>query len=105
MQTLERYEAILSAKHGRRQPAGRTRQMLRRKSIEQILADWALTPKTSGVDTLVSSGSPEDTGEAMVVDFSDRFRPDVVYAAKAKIKGRLEGTPPKLKPRRGKGSY
>jgi hypothetical protein len=78
--------------------------MLKRKSIEQILSDWALNPVTTGFDTLVSSGSPEDTGEAMVLDFQERFSPNVVYAAKAKVKGRLEGTKPNLKPRRGIGS-
>ena len=105
MQTLERYEQLLTEKNGRATKASRTRQMLSRKSIEQILSDWALSPATSGFDTLVSGGTPEDTGEAMILDFVDRFPPNVVYAARAKVKGRLEGTKPKLKPRRGRGSY
>ena len=37
---LAAYEQLLALKHGRRQPAGYTRRMLKHKSVFQIVEDW-----------------------------------------------------------------
>jgi hypothetical protein len=100
-ETLKVYEALLPS--GR---ANRTRGMLKRgKSVEQMLSDWALNPKTEGFHTLVEHGMPEHTGEAIILEIPERFSPMVVFAARAKVTARATGTKPNFKSRRGRGSY
>lgn len=51
--TLTAYEEVLAAKHGRRQPAARTRQKLKNKGFVACLEDWALGERrTDGFETL-----------------------------------------------------
>jgi len=86
MEVLGAYEGLLREKHGRNQPAGRTRQKMARAGIEQCLIDWSLDPKESDAFHLLSErGMLELTGEAVVVQFPERFEGRVVAAAKARL--------------------
>jgi len=86
MEVLAAYEGLLEEKHGRRQPAGRTRQKMAKHGIERCLIDWALDNKESDAFALLSSrGMLELTGEHLVTEFPDRFEPHVVLSAKARL--------------------
>jgi hypothetical protein len=86
MEVLAAYEGLLEEKHGRRQPAGRTRQKMAKVGIEQCLIDWALDDKESDAFQLLSGRAMiELTGEYVVTQFSDRFEPSVVDAARARL--------------------
>ena len=80
------YEQTLREKHGRKQPAAYTRRKIAAKGAVQTLTDWALEKNvTPGFEALVRSGSAEFTGEYVVVEFSERFSPEAVTAAKKKL--------------------
>jgi hypothetical protein len=86
MEVLGAYEGLLREKHGRNQPAGRTRQKMAKSGIEQCLIDWALDPKESDAFQLLSDrGMLELTGEHVITQFPDRFEPQVVEAAEARL--------------------
>ena len=86
MEFLAAYEGLLEEKHGRRQSAGRTRQKMAKYGIERCLIDWALDTKESDAFVLLSSrGMLELTGEYLVTTFPDRFEPNVVESAKARL--------------------
>jgi hypothetical protein len=88
MEVLGAYEGLLEEKHGRRQPAGRTRQKMAKLGIEQCLIDWSLDQKESDAFQLLAErGMLELTGEYVVTQFPDRFEPSVVNAAKARLEG------------------
>lgn len=85
-QAVAAYEQTLREKHGRKQPAAYTRRKIAVKGAVQTLTDWALEKNvTPGFEALVSSGSAEFTGEYVVVEFSERFSPEAVTAAKKKL--------------------
>ncbi len=80
--TLTAYEEVLAAKHGRRQPAARTRQKLKNKGFVACLEDWALGERrTDGFETLVSMGHIKLTGEYLVTKYPERFSPRAVANA------------------------
>jgi len=86
MEVLAAYEAMLEEKHGRRQPAGRTRQKMATSGIEKCLIDWATDPSESDAFRLLSErGMLELTGEFVVTQFPERFEPHVVEAARARL--------------------
>ena len=86
MEVLAAYEGLLEEKHGRRQPAGRTRQKMAKHGIEQCLIDWALDKKESDAFELLSNrGMLELTGEHLVTEFPERFEQRVVDSAKARL--------------------
>lgn len=86
MEVLGAYEGLLEEKHGRRQPAGRTRQKMAKSGIEQCLIDWSLDSKESEAFQLLSDrGMLMLTGEYLVTQFPDRFEGRVVDAAKARL--------------------
>ena len=86
MEVLGAYEGLLREKHGRNQPAGRTRQKMARAGIEQCLIDWALDPAESDAFQLLSDrGMLELTGEHVVTQFPERFEHRVVEAAEARL--------------------
>ncbi|MBN8500881.1 MAG: hypothetical protein J0M19_07000 [Sphingomonadales bacterium] len=86
MEVLAAYEGLLEEKHGRRQPAGRTRQKMAKHGIEQCLIDWAVDKKESDAFNLLSErGMLHFTGEYLVAEFHNRFEPNVVAAAKARL--------------------
>lgn len=80
--TLAAYEELLAVKHGRKQPAARTRQKLKNKGFVACLEDWALGAKrTEGFETLVSMGHIELTGEYLVTKYPERFSAQAVQHA------------------------
>lgn len=84
--TLAAYEQILTEKNGRNQLAGRTRQKIKNKGIVQSLVDWASSSaETPGFKLLIDAGMPEFTGEYVVVLHRDRFSPEVVAKAQARL--------------------
>jgi len=86
LEVLGAYEGLLREKHGRKQPAGRTRQKMARAGIEQCLIDWALDPKESEAFQLLSERNLlELTGEHVVTQFPDRFEARVVKAATSRL--------------------
>lgn len=86
MEVLGAYEGLLREKHGRKQPAGRTRQKMARAGIEQCLIDWSLDAKESEAFQMLSDrGMLELTGEFVVTQFPDRFEDRVVDAARARL--------------------
>ena len=86
MEVLAAYEGLLEEKHGRRQPAGRTRQKMAKSGIEQCLIDWAVDAKESDAFQLLSDrGMLELTGEYVVTQFPERFESNVVEAARARL--------------------
>jgi len=81
--TLAAYEELLADKHGRRQPAARTRQKLKNQGFIACLEDWALSAKrTDGFNALVDSGQVELTGEHLVTKYPDRFSAKAVANAR-----------------------
>lgn len=85
-QALAAYELTLEEKHGHKQPAGRTRQKLKSKGVEQCLIDWALgSHETSGFTALAERGLLELTAEYVVVKYASRFDPTVVDAARSRL--------------------
>lgn len=84
--TLAAYEQLLTEKNGRNQQAGRTRQKIKNKGIVQSLSDWATSSaETPGFRLLVEAGLPEFTGEYVVLRHPERFSPDVVAKARARL--------------------
>ena len=84
--TLAAYEQLLTEKNGRNQPAGRTRQKIKNKGIVQSLSDWATSKaETPGFKLLVDAGLYEFTGECVVVRHAERFPPEVVAKARARL--------------------
>ena len=85
-EVLAAYEGLLEEKHGRRQPAGRTRQKVARAGVEKCLIDWALDKKESDAFQMLSDrGMLELTGEYVVTQFPERFDESVVNAARARL--------------------
>jgi hypothetical protein len=80
--TLTAYEELLAEKHGRKQPAARTRQKLKNKGFIACLEDWATGEKrTEGFETLVRMGHIELTGEYLVTKYPERFSARAVSKA------------------------
>jgi hypothetical protein len=84
--TLAAYEELLSEKNGKRTLASRTRMKLRNKGVVGCLEDWALSAQpTEGFNTLVANGQTALTGEFLVTKYSDRFSPEAVERATARL--------------------
>ena len=85
-ETLAAYEQILTEKNGRTTAASRTRQKISNKGVYQSLIEWTRgKAETNGFKLLVEAGLPEFTGEYLVVKYADRFPPDVVSLAQARL--------------------
>ncbi len=83
---LAAYEALLSEKNDRNQPASRTRQKLARLGVKKCLEDWALAKKeTPGFLLLVENNKAHFTAEAVVVKHAHLFSEEVVKAAKQRL--------------------
>jgi hypothetical protein len=77
-------EQVLREKHGRRQPATRTRQAIRNKGAYQAIIDWCdMHGARDGFLQLAEAGLLEFTAEAIAVKYADRFPPDTVAKARA----------------------
>lgn len=85
-ETLAAYEFLLSEKNGRTTRAGRTRLKLKSKGAVECLRDWVMSKEVpEEFVLLVGNGLPELTGEQLVMKYADRFEPDVVAAATARL--------------------
>ena len=85
-QAVAAYEETLREKHGRKQKASYTRRKIAAKGALQTLTDWAMEPNvTPGFEALVAAGAARFTGEYVVVEYADRFPPEAVAAARAKL--------------------
>lgn len=77
------YEQILYQKHGRSQPASRTRQKIKTKGVYQALLEWGkLRGDRPGFKALIDAGLPEFTFEAVILRFAHRFPTDVVESCR-----------------------
>ncbi|WP_136684546.1 hypothetical protein [Falsirhodobacter xinxiangensis] len=86
-QAVTAYEETLRQKHGKTQQASYTRRKIAAKGAIVTLSDWAIDPKpTPGFAALVAAGMARFTGEYVVVEFRDRFAPEVVEAAIQKLR-------------------
>lgn len=84
--TLAAYEQLLAEKNGRTTLASYTRRKLRAKGVVGCLQDWAMdTKETDGFKTLVARGMVELTGEYLVTKYPQRFTPDAVRRAAARL--------------------
>jgi hypothetical protein len=85
-ETLAAYEQLLSEKNGRTTRAGRTRLKLKSKGPVECLSDWATSKDVpEEFALLVAAGLREMTGEQLVVKYAERFTPEVVAAATARL--------------------
>jgi hypothetical protein len=79
-------EAALSTERGKTTRLSRTRQKLARAGTMQTVADLASAPKPSdGFAMLIERGMWELTAEALVLRHTDRFSPETVDAARARL--------------------
>ncbi|HEV7228906.1 hypothetical protein [Brevundimonas sp.] len=83
--TVNAFEADLKQERGKTVRLGRTRQKVARDGVVKTLADWAIKPPTDGFHMLLERDLPELLGEAIVMRHADRFEPDVVEAARARL--------------------
>ena len=85
-QAVTAYEETLRRKHGKSQRASYTRRKIAEKGPIVTLSDWALDKKvTPGFEALIEAGMAEFTGEYVVIEFADRFEPNVVAAARKRL--------------------
>ena len=85
-ETLAAYEQLLTEKHGKTTPAGRTRQKIANKGVYQSLIEWTHgKAETNGFKLLVEAGLPEYTGEYLVARYADRFPADIVTLARDRL--------------------
>jgi hypothetical protein len=85
-ETLAAYEQLLTEKHGRNTPAGRTRQKIINKGVHQSLVEWTKgSTETEGFKLLVDAGMPEYTAEYLVARYAERFSADVVSLAQQRL--------------------
>lgn len=83
---LAAYEQILTEKNKRTTRASRTRQKIERKGVAASLIDWTHAAKeTPGFNALVSAGLSELIGEYLVTKFAERFAPETVSLARARL--------------------
>jgi hypothetical protein len=80
-------EELLREKHGRNQPATRTRPMVRDKGVMYCLTYWAgFGNRTSeGFDDFVAANMIDRTAEAIIIRFANRFTPEVVAQARQRL--------------------
>ena len=85
-ETLAAYEQLLTEKNGRTTKASRARQKVANKGVHQSLIEWTLEKvETDGFKLLIEKDLPQYTGEYLVVKYANRFTPDVVQLAKARL--------------------
>jgi hypothetical protein len=85
-ETLGAYEQLLTEKHDKNTPAGRTRQKIANKGIHRSLIEWTRGKvETNGFNLLIDAGLPEYTGEYLVTRYADRFPDDVVALARDRL--------------------
>lgn len=84
--TLAAYEQLLTQKNGRATRASRTRLKLKGKGVIACLEDWAKSKEPpESFELLVANGMVEMTGEQLVLTYPDRFSPEAVAGATARL--------------------
>ncbi len=84
--TLAAYEQLLTQKNRRATRASRTRLKLKGKGVVACLEDWAKSKEApESFDLLVAHGMAELTGEQLVLNYPDRFTPEAVAGATARL--------------------
>lgn len=86
LQAVYAYEEVLSAQKGRRQPAARTWQMIKRHGIVPAV-ERVVTKRevSSGFTALASMGLMDYAFEAVILRHSDSFSADAVAISKQRI--------------------
>lgn len=86
LQAVYAYEEVLSAQKGKRQPASRTWQMIRRHGIlpavERVVAR---KEESSGYTALVEMGLTDFAFEAVILRHPEAFSPEAVARSKARM--------------------
>jgi len=84
--TLAAYEQLLTQKNRRATRASRTRLKLKGKGVVACLEDGAKSKEpTESFDLLVANGMVEMTGEQLVLTYPDKFTPEAVAGATARL--------------------
>ena len=84
--TLAAYEQLLTQKNRRATRASRTRLKLKGKGVVACLEDWAKSKEApESFDLLVANGMVEMTGEQLVLTYPDKFTPEAVAGAPARL--------------------
>jgi hypothetical protein len=84
--TLGAYEQLLTQKNRRATRASRTRLKLKSKGVVACLEDWAKSKEApESFDLLVAHGMIEMTGEQLVLTYPDRFSPEAIAGATARL--------------------
>lgn len=92
--TLAAYEQLLTQKNRRATRASRTRLKLKGKGVVACLEDWAKSKEPpESFELLVANGMVEMTGEQLVLTYSDKFTPEAVAGATARL-ATLTNAPP-----------
>jgi len=88
LQAVYAYEEVLSAKRGRRTPASRTWQMIKRHGIIGAVERAVnRTKDASGYTALVETGMRDLAFEAVVIRHPDSFSADAVARAGERLAG------------------
>jgi len=84
--TLAAYEQLLTQKNRRATRASRTRLKLKGKGVVACLEDWAKSKEPpESFELLVANGMVEMTGEQLVLTYPDKFTPEAVAGATARL--------------------
>lgn len=84
--TLAAYEQLLTQKNRRATRASRTRLKLKGKGVIACLEDWAKSKEPpESFELLVANGMVEMTGEQLVLTYPDKFTPEAVAGATARL--------------------
>jgi hypothetical protein len=88
------YEQFLAYKHGKRVPAGRTRQMIKKwGEIEAVRRTVRNLSMSNGLELLAQYGRLDCAYEQIIIDHPTEFEPSLI----AKAKKNLAGLPPELR--------
>lgn len=92
LQAIYAYEEVLSKKNGRRTPASRTWQMIKRHGI-LASAERAVNreSETAGYKALVEMGLQQFAFEAVILRYPDLFSPEAVERSRRRMKEWSEG--------------
>lgn len=96
LEAVYAYEEVLSARRGKRQPAGRTWQMIHRHgvlpAVERIVTKRA---EPTGYTVLAEMGLLDLAFEAVVLRYPESFSADAIARSRERLAGQSGGaTPP-----------
>lgn len=86
LQAVYAYEEVLSAQRGRRQPAARTWQMIKRRGIAQAVEHVVTNREvTAGFTVLAEMGLMEYAFEAVILRYPDNFSAEAIAVSKKRL--------------------